>query len=167
MIILTHGDLDHSGNSAYLREKYDARIAMQQEDLVNVQSGDMFANKKVNPLTKTIARLLFFVTGLGTLDTFTPEIYLEDRQDLSIFGLDATILHLPGHSRGSIGILTADGDLFCGDLLENTKKPSVNALGDDPFQMKASAERLKKDFQIKTIYPGHGKPFSMDQLTIK
>ncbi len=53
LIILTHGDYDHSGNSAYLREKFGAKIAMHPADRVNVESGDMFANKEVNPLAKT------------------------------------------------------------------------------------------------------------------
>jgi len=44
-------------------------------------------------------------------------MFLEEGQPLSDVGLDASVLHLPGHSKGSIGILTASGDLFCGDLL--------------------------------------------------
>jgi hydroxyacylglutathione hydrolase len=160
LIILTHGDFDHSGNSAYLRQRYGVRIAMHRGDLVNVESGDMFANKKTNPIARTIVKIMFSVTGLGKFQTFTPDIYLEDGQDLSAFGLDATVIYLPGHSKGSIGILTQDGDLFCGDLLENTKIPAVNTLGDNPDQMKASAEKLK-GFAIHTVYPGHGSPFPM------
>ena len=163
LIILTHGDSDHSGNSAHLREHYGAKIAMHRGDLMNVESGDMFANKKVNPIAKWLARLLFFVTGLGTFTTFTPDILLEDGQNLSEFGWDATIYHLPGHSKGSIGILTPEGDLFCGDLLENTKQPAVNSLGDDLNLLKASVEKLK-GCTIYTVYPGHGKPFPLSQL---
>jgi hydroxyacylglutathione hydrolase len=112
LIILTHGDSDHSGNSAHLRERYGAKIAMHRGDLLNVESGDMFANKKVNPIAKMVARILFFVTGLGTFTPFTPDILLENGQNLSEFGWDATILHLPGHSKGLIGILTPEGDFF-------------------------------------------------------
>jgi len=164
LIILTHGDSDHSGNSAHLREKYSAKIGMHRGDLVNVLSGDMFANKKVNPVAKAIVRFLFFVTGLGTFTTFTPDIFLDDGQNLSEFGWNATILHLPGHSKGSICILTPEGDLFCGDLLENTKKPAVNSLGDDLDLLKTSAKRLN-EFSIKTVYPGHGKPFLLSELS--
>jgi len=163
LIILTHGDFDHSGNSTYLREKYGAKIAMHRGDLVNVENGDMFANKNTNPVAKTIAKSLFFVTGLGKFQTFTPDLFLEDGQVLSEFGWNATVIHLPGHSKGSIGILTSDGNLFCGDLLENTKKPAVNTLGDDLEQMKTSAKKLKS-LNIKTVYPGHGSPFPIVQL---
>jgi hydroxyacylglutathione hydrolase len=163
LILLTHGDFDHSGSSSYLREKYGAKIAMHRGDVENVERGDLFINKKVNPFAKTLAISLFFLLGLGRLDRFTPDLFLEDGQDLSEYGLDASVIHLPGHSRGSIGILTGEGDLFCGDLLENTKKPAVNSLGDDRVQMYASAERLK-GFLIKTVYPGHGKPFPLNEL---
>jgi hydroxyacylglutathione hydrolase len=163
LVILTHGDLDHSGNSVRLRERYGAKIGMHHGDLANVQSGDMFVNKQVNPIAKSLARLLFFVTGMARFDRFTPDLFFEDGQDLSGLGLDATVIHLPGHSKGSLGILTAQGDLFCGDLLENTRKPAVNALGDDRAQMQASTEKLT-GLRIKTIYPGHGSPFASEAL---
>jgi glyoxylase-like metal-dependent hydrolase (beta-lactamase superfamily II) len=163
LIILTHGDLDHSGNAAYLRQHYGAKIAMHGGDVINVESGNMFANKKINPIVKGIVNLLFSVTGLAAFNTFRPDIMLEDGQSLAEFGWPATVIYLPGHSKGSISILTPDGDLFCGDLLENTRKPAVNSLGDDLDQLKASAERLK-DFQIRTVYPGHGRPFLLSQL---
>ena len=164
LIILTHGDSDHSGNSAHLRERYGAKIAIHRGDLENVESGDMFANKRVNPFAKMIARILFFITGLGKFTTFTPDILLENGQNLSEFGWDATILNLPGHSKGSIGILTPEGDLFCGDLLENTRQPAVNTLGDDVNLLKASVEKLKS-LPIDMVYPGHGKPFHIAALS--
>ena len=163
LIILTHGDLDHSGNAASLRQRFNVKIAMHRADLVNVESGDMFANKDTNPIAKAIARLLFFVTGMGKFKTFTPDIFLEEGQKLTDFGWDATVLHLPGHSKGSIGILTPQGDLFCGDLLDNTRSPAVNAMGDNVEQMRVSAEKLK-GFTINTVYPGHGKPFLLAQI---
>jgi len=71
------------------------------------------------------------------------------------------VLHIPEHSEGSIGILTSGGDLFCGDLLENTDEPDLNSNMDDLAATNASVEKLKK-LSIKTVYPGHGKPFPME-----
>ena len=51
--------------------------------------------------------------------------------DLSGYGFEAKVLHLPGHSKGSIGLLAADGSLFSGDLLENRGKPGITSLMDD------------------------------------
>ena len=67
-------------------------------------------------------------------------------------------------SRGSIGILTTGGDLFAGDLFESTKQPRLNSIMDDAAAAQASVEKLK-GLTIRTVYPGHGQPFSLDQIT--
>ncbi len=74
------------------------------------------------------------------------------------------MISIPGHSRGSIGILTADGDLFVGDLFESTKLPRLNSIMDDLAAAQASVEKLKS-LNVKAVYPGHGQPFSLNQIT--
>ena len=49
LIVLTHGDFDHTGNAAYLRKKFDTKIAMHNGDSGMVEHGDMFCDKK-NPI---------------------------------------------------------------------------------------------------------------------
>jgi hydroxyacylglutathione hydrolase len=156
-IIITHGDFDHIGNAAYLRQKFGAKIAMHASDAGMAERGDMFWNrKKGNRLFRSLAPTLF---RFGAANRFRPDIMLADGADLSQHGFDATVLSLQGHSNGSIGILTSAGDLFCGDLLENTRQPSLNSIMDDALAAKASLEKLG-GFKINTVYPGHGKPFS-------
>jgi glyoxylase-like metal-dependent hydrolase (beta-lactamase superfamily II) len=94
---------------------------------------------------------------------FKPDILLNEGDDLSPYGLDAKIVHTPGHSLGSISILTAEGDFFCGDFLKNNGKPTTNSLVDDPAEMEASVLKLK-GLNIKTVYPGHGKPFNIEEF---
>jgi len=77
--------------------------------------------------------------------------------------VDARILHLPGHTEGSISVLTAGGDLICGDLMTNTRAPQANRLVDDPAEMAASIARAR-EAGGRTVYPGHGKPFAMSAL---
>ena len=161
LIVLTHGDFDHTGNAAYLRKKFGAKIAMHHEDSGMVERGDMFWNRRRgNIFLGTIARILF---RFGRKERFRPDLYVDEGYDLSEYGLDAKVLHLPGHSKGSIGILTADGDLFCGDLFENRDKPVLSSIMDDLAAAKASVEKLKA-LKIRIVYPGHGKPFLMEEL---
>ncbi len=164
LIILTHGDFDHSSNAAALRDHYGTPIAMHPGDVENVQTGDMFHNKKVAPVAKAIINLFLKLTGMSDFQAFTPDVLLENGQDLSEYSWQAKVIHLPGHSKGSVGILSAEGDLFCGDQFENTKRPVINGLGDDPAQMQASARKLSQ-FAVKTVYPGHGKSFRFSELT--
>jgi len=159
LIILTHGDFDHTGNCANLREKFGTKIAMHYDDSRMVERGDMFWNRKTgNFLIRIIVNVLFRIRK------FKPDFTMDEGYDLSEYGLNAKVLCLPGHSKGSIGILTAGGDLFCGDLFINTNKPELNSIIDDPVEANASAEKLKR-YRINTVYPGHGKPFPMSSLT--
>jgi len=156
LIVLTHGDFDHTGNAAYLRKNFGTKIAMHYDDSGMVERGNMFWNRrKSNIFLRIIAPILF---GFGKSQRFKPDSYIEDGDDLSEHGFDAKVLHIPGHSKGSIGILTAGGELFCGDLLENKDKPVINSIMDDSVAANASVEKLKS-LKIDTVYPGHGKPF--------
>ncbi len=162
LIILTHGDFDHCGNATYLRDKFSIQIAMHAGDSGMVEQGDMFWNRKQpNRLVKMVFGFIF---RLGKTDRGKPDVYLEDGDDLAGYGFAAQVLHLPGHSAGSIGILTADGELFVGDLLANVDRPALWTIIDNPQAAKASVDKLKS-IGIDTVYPGHGKPFSMKQFT--
>lgn len=158
LIILTHGDADHTGNAAYLRQEYGGKLALHPDDSVMVQKGDMSHNRKVNPLIKVLFALPF--VKLKGKDQFKEDIELKDGFDLSPYDLNAKIIHIPGHSQGSVGVLMVDGDLFCGDLLENTAKPAINSIMDDEDAAHSSIEKLKK-YNINMVYPGHGNPFPL------
>lgn len=158
LIVLTHGDFDHTGNCAYLRKKYNSKIAMHEKDAGMVENGDMFWNRQTGNL---IARKL--VNILFKIKRFQPDFYIDESFDLSPYGLNGKVLYLPGHSKGSIGILTANGDLFCGDLFTNTKKPEINSMIDDSADAQRSLAKLKS-FTINQVYPGHGKPFAMSSF---
>ena len=159
LIILTHGDLDHVGNAAFLRQKYAAKIAIHPLEAKAVITGNMFATRK----SRNLLGRIIFSTLLARRVRFTPDLYLEDGDDLTAYGLDARILHIPGHSIGSIGVLTAEGDLICGDMFANTDKPELNPIMDDVEAAKECLFRLDK-LSIKTIFPGHGTPFAMKNL---
>ncbi len=161
LIILTHGDFDHTGNAAYLSQMFGTPLAMHPADYGMIERGDMFWNRgRSNPLLKAIAPLLF---KFDKSNRVTPDIAIDEGYDFSEYGLDAKVLSIPGHSKGSIGILTANGDLFVGDLLDNTKQPALNSIMDDGAAAQASVEKLK-GLHVKTVYPGHGKPFQMERL---
>jgi hydroxyacylglutathione hydrolase len=159
LIIITHGHGDHTGNGAYLRARYAVQIAMHRGDAETVERG----NSEMHILNRIFLRLIALVAGLGEVERFRPDKYLEEGDGLSEFGFDAKVLHLPGHSPGSIGILTADGDLFCGDLFVNVSKPTKHSIVTDAASFTASVERLKS-LSVHTVYPGHGRPFLMEQL---
>lgn len=158
LIILTHGDFDHTGNGAFLKKMFGCPIAIHSEDSHAIESGDMFINRKSgNGFLKMLINLAF------AIQKFSIDALLKDNDRLEEFGLNAGIVHLPGHSSGSIGILTSQGDLFCGDILTNIKKPILNTILDQPDIAKKSVERLSK-LEFKWIFPGHGNRFSIGEF---
>jgi len=163
LVILTHGDFDHSGNCAKLQEKYKVKIAMDRGDSDMVEKG-IRRNRQVRTL---MGRFIMFMSklkgGARSFATFKPDIYLTDGQDLKAYDFDAEIIHLPGHTRGSIGILTGDGDLFIGDTIFNFTKPEYSIFIENNDELKVSFKKLKK-LKAKTVYPGHGKPFPMEEV---
>lgn len=92
--------------------KFGAKIAMHRSDSGMAENGDMFWNrKKANVFTRTAANALFGILGLKP-ERFKPDINIDGGYDLSKYGFNAVVLHIPGHSKGSIGVLTAEGDFF-------------------------------------------------------
>lgn len=164
LIVLTHGDYDHAGNAAYLREKYGSKIAIHAGESGKVERADWTWGMKAKPDKFPLAyRFMSFFIRPGQFDKFKPDLYVEDGQSLSEYGYDAQVVFLPGHTMGSVGVLTTDGILFCGDLMDNMRKPGLEFFIDDLAAANSSVRKLD-GLKIKTVYPGHGKPFSWQQL---
>jgi len=162
LILLTHGDFDHTGNCAYIRTKFDSEIAMHHEDSGMVEFGDFSWNRNLGFIMRILGKMMTRLFGLSLKkkDRFKPDFYLREGKILTDYGFNATVYHIPGHSKGSIGFLTAEGDLFCGDLLMNKDKPVKFNMIVDNEAFKNSVDKLRT-LDINTVYPGHGKPFLM------
>jgi glyoxylase-like metal-dependent hydrolase (beta-lactamase superfamily II) len=167
-IILTHGDNDHVANAAKLREEYGCCIAMHEKDLelVNEVTLDkMLENLNYRSLIHKIIhlfikKLLCNLTEKTRKDYqgFLPDRYLKDGDDLSAYGIEAEVIHIPGHTDGSIGILMKDGTLICGDILANIKKPAIAPNAKNFSQLSESLKKLSLR-KLNIICPGHGEPF--------
>jgi glyoxylase-like metal-dependent hydrolase (beta-lactamase superfamily II) len=163
LIVITHGDFDHTGNAADLRRVLGGKIAMHAEDVGMVEYADMFFNRKKPSILFKILLPLF--SRFGKEDRFTPDLLLQDGDNLSAYGLEARILSIPGHSKGSIAILAGSGELFCGDLLVNIQKPELNALTDNLQEAADSLERLQT-MGVGLVFPGHGKSFEFSAMKV-
>jgi hydroxyacylglutathione hydrolase len=170
LIVATHGDIDHTGNCVYLREKYAVRIAMHAGDTeMCLKDGITRERGKLPEDFPRLLMVLWLLKGLWRFtirqallgkpfEPFEPDLLLEEGQSLAEYGFDATVLYTPGHSQGSISILTAAGDLICGDMFNNVGGRILISAEEGGF------ERLKA-LGIKAVYPGHGEPFLMEKLT--
>jgi hydroxyacylglutathione hydrolase len=163
IVVITHGDFDHTGNGAWLQREYSVPVAIHGVEAPAVTKGKMLLSRKNQP--GRIYRALVYVMGLLVFRRFKPDLFVHEGDSLIRYAVDAQIIHIPGHSMGSIGVLTSDGGFFCGDLLTTRNgKPERGALVDDAAEMDASIKRLN-GLGINRVYPGHGRPFTMAEYT--
>lgn len=164
LIVLTHGDYRHAGNASYLRDQYETNVAMHREDLARVRRGDWAWGLKAEPdRSLPLFRMSARLSKPGPFDLFEPDVCLDDGQSLLRYGCDATVLRLPGHTKGSIGLLTADNDVICGDLMSNVLRPRLYPFINDMAAARVSMARLRR-LKVDTVHPGHGRPFSFDRF---
>ena len=142
LVIITHGDPDHTGNCATLQRKYGAKIAMHAGDAAMAKTG-----ATVKRRATSILGTLFLWLGErmgGKFDCFQPDVLLEDGQGLAEYGLAAKVLYTPGHTKGSIAVLTDDGQLFVGDTLTNRTKPASASFIENEQELQGSLAILKR-----------------------
>ncbi len=173
LIVLTHGDNDHSCNAAYLRKHFKTKIAMNDCDRKMVEEPTLqqwmesyqYNSVELQQMFLQYKEVIMKVTQkvLDEFESFSPDILLEDGFDLSEYGIDAKVIHVPGHTQGSIAIVTKGGELIAGDTFENMDKPSPAPNADDFQQLSLSINKLK-NLSISTVYPGHGNPFTFKEI---
>ena len=161
LIILTHAHGDHVGSAAYLKKALGAPIAMHCEDVELLTNHDARTLVGHTLIGRMLASASRSSPENAAYDIFTPDIMLSDGDELSAFGVDAHIVALPGHTKGSIGVLTGDKEFIAGDAMFNILRPTGARLYEDRSQMEASVKKIR-ELRPKLIYVGHGKPINPD-----
>ena len=156
LIVLTHVHFDHAENASVLSEKYNIPVAIHPLDEELFDSYDKHALHSYGLIGKII--LVLSVKKLSNIKIEKPKnlIFVKDKDELSKYGVNATIIELPGHTKGSIGVDTGQG-IIVGDALDNWIFPATGHLYNDINEIKKTAEKIKA-LGERTLYYGHGKP---------
>jgi len=107
-IVLTHGHLDHCLAAPRLAAELSVPIAMHEADV------PLYRNLPVQ------ARMLLGgAVPFAEADPGDPQELLKDGDRVRFGGVEAEVMHLPGHSPGGIGLLVRGSPsvLFCGDTI--------------------------------------------------
>lgn len=169
IVILTHGHFDHIGLANYIRELTGARIAMHQADKKQLEKDRMTWPPGVTSWGKLSKWLFKPVLSLLPFELPQVDVLLDDEGlSLEQYGVSGSIIHTPGHSPGSVSVLLDTGGAFVGCMAQNSLpfclRPRLPIYSQD-------IEKVKMSWQVliargaKTIYPGHGKSFSIDAIT--
>ena len=163
LIFVTHGHLDHYGAVAEVKAWCGAPVAAYPG--VPAFSQD---RRNALPPAQTVrgSVVRWFYLLLSPLTHFPPletDLLLEEGADLLAYGVDGRTVLLPGHAPGSLGIVTAEGDLFVGDLFVNYTVPSQPIYLSDGEAWQHSYQHVQS-LQPRMVYVGHGEPFPGDRL---
>ena len=157
LILLTHGHFDHAQNAAALSKELNAPIAMHRADLALLSDNNSQPLGSEGLLGRIVLNASLKSFESEKIPSFAPTVFLEDGDTLHEYGINAKILHLPGHTDGSIAVDAVEEHLFVGDALMNMFYPTTSMIFHNKAEMLKSAERISS-LGKRTIYFGHGKP---------
>lgn len=173
-LILTHGDSDHLGVAERLRREHGVEVFVHEADAAlargeTTKKNPSWGRIRVGPLLSFLwyagRRGGLKVPSVGEVTT------LAGGETLDLPGRPR-IIHIPGHSPGSIAIHAPElGALFVGDALttrhvltgEEGPQPAPFTL--DPDQAMDSLSKLE-DLETRWIFPGHGPPWRGEAVEI-
>ena len=139
LLINTHGHFDHIFSDDIVREKYNIPLAIFKDDVEMLSDSNLNLSQYMdNPITIKQADIIF------------------DKEEVKETSFcKYKVIHTPGHSKGSICILT-DDILFSGDTVFKYSIGRTDLPDGNYNELMQSLEKIKKLSKNITIYPGHG-----------
>lgn len=163
LILITHGHIDHAGSALALKELTGAPIALHRGDARLVATPELKIPPGRNRATEALGALVRAFGWVVPLEAFTPEVWLEESQSLREFGLDARVVHTPGHTAGSVSVACADGALFVGDAILNLVHVAFPLFWESAEETRESALRIHA-LKPRVCYTAHGRAFRAEEL---
>ncbi len=141
-VLITHGHFDHVSAADEVCGRYAIPLYIHTLDAAKLTDPKMNESIAFGSVAVTV----------GT----KPET-LEDEQVLTLAGMEITVLHTPGHSKGSVCYLLPENlGIFCGDTLFSGGYGRYD-FGDGNFhELKQSLRKLMNLHPKILAYPGHG-----------
>ncbi|MFG3224761.1 MBL fold metallo-hydrolase [Kitasatospora sp. NPDC048194] len=167
LIVITHGHIDHFGSAAELHRLTGAPVAGHVADLGPYRSGRV---REPYLPTGPMGRLMARNRKLHVqAEPVEPAVLIRGETSLEDFGVGARIMPTPGHTAGSVSVLTDAGDLVAGDLVAGSfmglvpGKPANPPFHDDPRQNLASLRRVLALDPV-ALHVGHGTALDPDRV---
>lgn len=160
LVFVTHAHLDHYGSAAALRRSTGALVGIHKADAGAMARGETPLGE-VKGWGRVMERLMPLVERFTRPEPAHSDILFEEGARLDAFGIDAEVLHTPGHTPGSSTLVVEKRFAFVGDLVSTRGRPHAQLFyATDWTALNRSLRRLQ-GLDLETIYTGHGaRPMS-------
>jgi glyoxylase-like metal-dependent hydrolase (beta-lactamase superfamily II) len=156
--IAAHCHRDHTGNLAELRRLTGARTFAGRDDAPFIRGEAVAPEPQLTEAEQAIAETL--AGGMPEAPPCDVDTELDDGDQIDLGSTPASVIHLPGHTRGSIAVyVPAARILFTGDAIASLGggRLIVGQFNIDPALALASLERLA-GLEVDVVCLGHGNP---------
>ncbi|OLS30135.1 MAG: putative metallo-hydrolase YflN [Candidatus Heimdallarchaeota archaeon AB_125] len=167
LIIINHAHFDHTGALKETKELTKAQVLVHENEKEFVAKGISAEVRPHTFLTKLLIPTM--PKSWARTDPVEPDIVIIDNYSLEDFGIKAKVIHTPGHTPGTISVITEDGDAIVGCNLHGPPlrlRRGFPAIYYDEESIWKSWERIIEE-GAKNIYISHGKPFKVDLMKKK
>ena len=162
LLVLTHAHFDHAGNAAAIRQRSGCKVVAHEAERAYVENGKNAVIAPYNFMAKLINPFMNIPFAATEVD-----IAVKDPIDLNPYGANAQIIPTPGHTPGSISVITAGGEAVVGDLIGGglllgsllPDKPRYHYWIANMDEVQASLKGLFAH-EIVKIHVGHGGPLN-------
>ncbi|GAA0549713.1 MBL fold metallo-hydrolase [Paractinoplanes ferrugineus] len=168
VLVLTHAHLDHMGSAHEFAEVCAHPLEQAGHPAPGSLLGPVLATElgltgPLPPLLLTALPHTGYQPAAYRVQPPTVTRALTDGDTVDLGDRTLTVLHLPGHSPGSIALFDpAGGTLFSGDVIYDGGL--LDSLpGGDPEAYARSLRRLR-DLPVHLTHAGHGPSFGPDRL---
>jgi hydroxyacylglutathione hydrolase len=156
-LILTHAHFDHAANANKIKVKYGTSVIVQQNEADYLAKGENIIPQGTTLLTRPLVKLAgkrFFKKLKYEPCKF--DILVENRLDLKVMGIDAYILHTPGHTSGSVSVIVEDEVALVGDTMFGVFKRSVFPPYAENSELMIQSWRKLLQTNCTVFIPSHG-----------
>ena len=163
--VLTHAHYDHAENAHRIQERYATKLIIQQQEAGNLSRGENPITYGTTRFTRPLTnRFGTRVLSLKHYPSANPDITYDEIFDLNSLGLDAYLLHTPGHSVGSASVIVHHEIAIVGDAMFGVFPGSAfPPFADLPFVLIESWKKLL-DTGCTLFLPAHGGAVTREVL---